>query len=217
MFKRLLVIVLLASPLSLVAMDFNVEALYGFGYLNKPQKGYLHDGSLRAIFFTESFTHEILGKMIFASDTKKSDNDAKYSGWEAEYRFGVRMDSDMQNLGMLSGSVYIGIGYQNVVQKYLGNKYDTQYIYLPLGFWGEDSSGIDALKIRYGLNFKAIFFSDDNSDQKLKFDFLFGGKVYVGVGYSIGGMMDIIAQVFFEYNAPIKNLQHYGLEVGLQF
>ncbi|RAX54682.1 hypothetical protein CCY99_02660 [Helicobacter sp. 16-1353] len=215
MLKKLLIVMMISSPM-LFAKTFNLEALYGFGWLNTPQKGTIQEGGLRAIFYTENFTHEVLGRMTFGSNTKVNDVKAKYSGWEAEYRFGARMDEDMAKLGMLAGSAYLGLGYQSVVQSVI-NKTTTNYIYLPFGFWGEDSSGLENLKIRYGLNFKAMFFNDNNDKQKLKWDFLLGGKVYAGVGYNIGNVVDIFAQLFFTYNAPIKNLKHWGLEAGLQF
>lgn len=208
-----------------ISKTFNLEALYGYTWLNHPQKGNLHEAGVRAIFFSENFSHEILGRASFASSTKKSGYDTKYSGWEAEYRFGARMDNDMAALGMLSGSAYLGVGYQSVTQKYTSYKLTTQHIYMPFGFWGEDSTSVDGLKVRYGLNFKAVFFNDNNatidangaSKQKLEFDFLLGGKIYAGVGYSIGGVMDIFLQAFFSYNAPFKNFRQYGLEVGVQF
>lgn len=214
MLKKILIIMIISSPM--FAKTFNLEALYGFGWLNTPQKGTIQEGGLRAIFFTENFTHEILGRMTFGSNTKVGDITSKYGGWEAEYRFGARMDNDMAKLGMLSGSAYLGLGYQSVVQN-ITNKHTIDYIYLPFGFWGEDSTGTEGLKIRYGLNFKALFFNNNNEKQNFKYDFLIGGKVYGGVGYSMGGVVDIFAQVFFTYNAPVKNLKHWGIEAGLQF
>ena len=94
-------------------------------------------------------------------------------------------------------------------------KTTINYIYLPFGFWGEDESGLKNLKIRYGLNLKAIFF--DDAKEKFNYNFLLGGKVYAGIGYAIGGAVDIFGQLFFTYNAPIKNYKSYGAEVGLQF
>lgn len=215
MLRKILIIMIISSPM-MFAKTFNLEALYGFGWLNVPQKGTIQEGALRAIFFTENFTHEVLGRATFGSNTKKEESKAKYSGWEAEYRFGARMDNDMASLGMLTGSAYLGLGYQSVTRNE-ASKLTTNYVYLPFGFWGEDSSGVDNLNIRYGLNFKAIFFNDDNSSGKLKYNFLLGGKVYGGIGYNISDFVDIFAQLFFTYNAPIKNLKHYGIEVGVQF
>lgn len=215
MLKKILISTLLFSSISF-AKSFGLEALYGYGWLNHPQKGTIQEGGLRAMFFSEGFVHEVLGRATFGSNTKVSNVAVDYSGWEAEYRFGARMDGDMAKFGMLSGSAYLGLGYQSVTQKVL-TKNTNGFIYLPFGFWGEDTSGVDSLKIRYGLNFKAIFFNDINVDKKFKFDFLLGGKVYAGVAYNIGGAADIFLQAFFAYNAPVKNFRHYGLEAGIQF
>lgn len=219
MLKKLIVAILMTSSI-LSAKTFNLEALYGFKWVNTPTgfgkaKGTAQDGGLRAIFFTENFTHEVLGRYTFMSDIKIGNIDAKYNTWEAEYRFGSRMDNDMAELGMLSGSAYLGLGYQSLITKISGSKTTINYIYLPFGFWGEDGAGLDGLKIRYGLNFKAMFFDDRKGS--FKYDFLLGGKVYAGVGYSLGNVVDVFGQLFFTYNAPIKNLKMYGFEAGLQF
>ena len=220
MFRKLIIAILLTSPI--FAKTFNLEALYGYGYESTPTefgklKGSSHSGALRAIFFTENFAHEVLGRYTFSPSAKIDNEKAKYNTWEAEYRFGYRMDNDMAKLGMLSGSAYLGLGYQSWTLKdtISNDKYTTNYIYLPFGFWGEDAIGESGFKTRYGLNFKAMLF--DDSTDKFKWDFLLGGKVYAGVGYSFGGVMDIFAQAFFTYNTPIKNLKMYGVEAGIQF
>lgn len=223
MLKKIIVATLISSSI-LFAKTFSLEALYGYSSINLPHEngkinGTIQEGGLRAIFFTDNFTHEILGRTSFAPNTNiKTGNTkiaTKYSNWEAEYRFGNRMDNDMAKLGMLSGSAYLGLGYQSLMTKIENTKQTINYIYLPFGFWGEDDSGIDALKIRYGLNFKALFFND--STGSFKYDFLVGGKVYAGAGYSLGGAVDIFGQLFFIYNAPIKNYKAYGIEAGFQF
>lgn len=233
MLKKLIIAILVTSPI--FAKTFSLEALYGFGIVNIPTAqgkldGNAQDGGIRAIFFTDNFTHEVLGRATFTSSVKtnglhqqlqsllgrtpfasgvKANNLAsKYTTWEAEYRFGSRMDSDMAKLGMLAGSAYLGLGYQSLMTK-------INYIYMPFGFWGEDDAGVSGLKMRYGLNFKAMFF--DDSTGKFKWDFLLGGKVYAGVGYSLGNVVDIFGQLFFTYNAPIKKLKIYGIEAGIQF
>ncbi len=223
MLKKIIVATLISSSF-LFAKTFSLEALYSYAEINTPNNqgklnGTIQDGGLRAIFFTDHFTHEILGRAAFASDVNiKAASEkiaAKYTNWEAEYRFGSRMDNDMAKLGMLSGSAYLGLGYQSLTTKINNIKTTINYIYLPFGFWGEDESGLKNLKIRYGLNLKAIFF--DDAKEKFNYNFLLGGKVYAGIGYAIGGAVDIFGQLFFTYNAPIKNYKSYGAEVGLQF
>lgn len=223
MLKKIIVATLIFSSF-IFAKTFSLEALYGYAAVDMPNNqnklsGTIQDGGLRAIFFTDNFTHEVLGRATFTSDVniKAAGNKiaAKYTNWEAEYRFGSRMDSDMAKLGMLLGSAYLGIGYQSLTTSISNIKNTINYIYLPFGFWGEDESGLENLKIRYGLNLKAIFF--DDSKDKFKYNFLLGGKVYAGVGYAIGGAVDIFGQLFFSYNAPVKNYKSYGAEVGLQF
>lgn len=227
MLKKIIIFLTLSSTI-LFGKTFNLEALYGFGWAHIPKKTTIQEGSLRAIFFTDNFTHEVLGKASFGANTIINNMyKVKYSGWEAEYRFGTRMDNDMKELGMVTGSAYLGLGYQSIIRNVsiatplpvpFGNSKITQnYIYMPFGFWGEDSSGVDNLKIRYGVNFKAIFFDDNNDKKEFKYNFLLGGKLYAGAGYSISGIVDIFAQAFFSYNAPIKNIRHYGIEAGIQF
>ena len=218
MLKKLIIAILVTSPI--FAKTFNLEALYGFGFVNIPTAqgkldGNAQDAGIRAIFFTDNFTHEVLGRYTFASNVKVNNLSAKYNTWEAEYRFGTRMDNDMAKLGMLAGSAYLGLGYQSFMTKISNIKTTTNYIYLPFGFWGEDEAGSSSFKVRYGLNFKAILFNDTQNG--FKWDFLLGGKAYVGAGYSFGNVMDLFAQLFFTYNAPIKNLKMYGIEAGIQF
>lgn len=217
MLKKLIIAILLTSPI--FAKTFSLEALYGFGLVNIPTEqgkldGNAQDGGIRAIFFTDNFTHEVLGRATFTSSVKANSLASKYTTWEAEYRFGSRMDDDMAKLGMLTGSAYLGLGYQSLMTK-VSSKKTTDYIYMPFGFWGEDDAGASGLKIRYGLNFKAMFF--DDSKGKFKWNFLLGGKVYAGVGYSLGNVVDIFGQLFFTYNAPVKRLKIYGIEAGIQF
>ncbi|RDU57888.1 hypothetical protein [Helicobacter sp. MIT 99-5507] len=218
MLKKLIIAILVTSPI--FAKTFSLEALYGFGFVNTPTaqgklNGNAQDGGIRAIFFTDNFTHEIAGRYTFASNVKVNNLASKYNTWEAEYRFGTRMDNDMAKLGMLLGSAYLGLGYQSFMTTVNNIKNTTNYIYLPFGFWGEDDAGANNFKVRYGLNLKAMLF--DNSNNGFRWKFLLGGKVYAGAAYSFGNVMDIFAQLFFTYNAPIKNLKIYGIEAGIQF
>lgn len=233
MFKKISIIMLLISPFilnatsirnpystqnTLTQKSFMIEALYGFGYMNHPQNGYMHEGEIHATFLTTDFSHEILGRASFSQKSKVkingNDISSSYMSYEVEYRFGMRLDNDMNSLGMLFGTIYLGVGYQNVTRKE-PSRINTQYIYIPLGFWGEDVLSQN-LSLRYGLNTKFMFL-DNSRGNKFKIKVGYGGKVYLGVGYHIGGIMDIFAQAYFSYNAPIRNLRQYGLEVGLKF
>ena len=220
MLKRLTIAIFMAilSTSPIFAKTFSLEAQYGFGAINIPTdgiklKGTAQEAGLRAIFFTTNFTHEILGKSTFTSSIDDHSS-YKYSNWEAEYRFGARMDNDMQKLGMLEGSAYLGLGYESLMRK-TTYKSTINYIYLPFGFWGEDSAGTSGLKVRYGLNFKAMLF--DDSSGGFDWDFLLGGKVYAGIAYSFGGVMDIFAQAYYSYNIPVKSTHTYGIEAGFKF
>lgn len=220
------------SASSLAAKTFDFEALYGYGWVNqKPTKGTEQHAQARAIFYTDNYTHEALFAYNFAANLKA--NGISYNGdqsLEAEYRFGSRMDGDatMAKMGMLSGSAYAGLGYRsiNVKATALSKKATFHYIYLPFGFWGEDDSGISNLKIRYGLNLRTKLFANDDIagmaadgsiNQKWRFKMLFGGKVYGGVAYSIGGALDIFAQLFYSYNIPTRSTHNYGFEAGIKF
>lgn len=201
-----------------------LEALYGFGEMNYPQKGFIHEAQLRAIFPTTSAMHELLARGTFSQNTKSHDIDAKYRGYEVEYRLGMRMDSQFESMGMVLGSAYIGLGYQNVVQSYSDSRprRNMHFLYIPVGFWGEDSmsdwgSFMANFKMRYGILTKMMFVDTNNSENKLKGHFLFGGKVYLGLAYKIADVVDIFAQGYFQYGTPIRNLRQYGLEVGIQF
>lgn len=220
MMKKVLIFVLL-SCVALYGKTFSLEALYGINHMRDKHsgseaKGWVQDIGLRTIFFSDQFAHEILGRYSGFSKMKTETNPGvkdKFEAWEAEYRFGYRMDSDMSALGMLSGSAYLGAGYQNIIKSKHGKR---SYIYMPFGFWGEDYSGVDWLKVRYGLNFKMMFFNKESS-KSFKFDFGLGGKVYTGVGFSLGNAMDMFVQVAFKYNEPYSKLITYGLEAGVQF
>lgn len=211
MIKKILIAALI--PLSfLFSKDFSIEALYGFSGLEySPQKGTINEGGLRVIILTENFANELVGRY---SGLSNMNNKEKFEGWEAEYRFGYRMDQEMASLGMLFGSAYMGLGYQNILASSQGV---SDYIYIPFGFWGEDATDIDWIKIRYGLNFKTILFVSKGVKKDFKFDFGFGGKVYLGVGFNISDVVDIFAQGFFLYNAPASKFMQYGIEAGLQF
>lgn len=211
MIRRILIIALI--PLSLLfSKDFSIEALYGFSGLEySPSKGTVNEGALRVIILTEEFAHELLGKY---SGLSNMNDKSKFEGWGAEYRFGYRMDKEMASLGMLLGSAYLGLGYQSILSSAQGQ---SDYIYLPFGFWGEDSTDIDWMKVRYGINFKTIFFVSKGMKKDFKFDFGFGGKVYLGVGFNIGDVVDIFTQGFFSYNEPTSKFMQYGIEAGLQF
>ncbi|RDU64702.1 hypothetical protein [Helicobacter sp. MIT 14-3879] len=201
-----------------------LEVLYGFGYINNPQQGYIHDAALRGIFLTQDIIHEILARGAFSQKAKFNKEPSKYTSYEAEYRLGMRLDNQFQSMGMIVGSIYLGVGYQNVTQRVI-EKRNTHYIYIPIGFWGEDSINDDIsksgnlsnLKLRYGINTKIIFLDNDNEQKNFKGKFLFGGRTYLGIAYNISNVADIFAQGYFAYNAPIKNLRQYGLEVGVQF
>lgn len=201
-----------------------LEALYGFGEMNFPQKGFIHEAQLRAIFPTNSAMHELLARGTFSQDAKSHNTPSKYTGYEVEYRLGMRMDKQFESMGMVLGSAYIGLGYQNVVQSYSDSRPRTtsHFLYFPIGFWGEDSMGeysasLKDLKLRYGILTKMTFVDNYNAEGKLKGHFLFGGKIYLGLGYRIAEIVDIFAQGYFQYGTPIRNLRQYGLEVGIQF
>lgn len=231
MFKinfRIITFLLLSFPLLLSANNdltpkptksFYLEALYGFGYMNHPQQGYIHDVELRPIFLMQDYVHEVVLRGSFSQKTKQHNTPSSYNSYEAEYRLGMRMDNRFDNMGMIMGSVYFGLGYQNVTQKLESAKSNAHYIYIPIGFWGEDTltDTITDFRLRYGILTKMILASSDNADRKIKFSFLYGGKVYLGLAYNISNTMEIFAQGYFQYNAPIRNLRQYGLEVGFQF
>lgn len=201
-----------------------LEALYGFGEMNFPQKGFIHEAQIRAIFPTTSAIHELLVRGSFLQNAKSRNINSKYTSYEAEYRLGMRMDSQFESMGMVLGSAYIGLGYQNVAQSFGDSRprRNAHFLYIPVGFWGEDSMGEMAsfmanFKMRYGIITKMMFVDSYNEEGKLKGHFLFGGKVYLGFAYKIAEIVDIFAQGYFQYGAPIRNLRQYGLEVGLQF
>lgn len=199
-----------------------LEIMYGFGAMNFPQNGYIHEAQLRAFFPMTSVIHEVLARGTFSQNTKSHNTPAKYTGYEAEYRLGMRMDGQFDSMGMIIGSAYVGLGYQNLIQKFQHGRKNSHFLYIPLGFWGEDtmgeSSGIMALfKLRYGINTKMIFMDSYNNDEKLKGHFLFGGKIYLGVGVKMAEILDIFAQAYFQYGVPIRNTRIYGVEMGLQF
>lgn len=201
-----------------------LEALYGFGEMNFPQKGFIHEAQIRAIFPTTSAIHELLVRGSFSQNTKSHDINSKYTSYEAEYRLGMRMDSQFESMGMVLGSAYIGLGYQNVAQSFGDSRprRNAHFLYIPVGFWGEDSmsemaSFMASFKMRYGIITKMMFVDSYNDEGKLKGHFLFGGKVYLGFAYKIAEIVDIFAQGYFQYGTPIRNLRQYGLEVGMQF
>lgn len=200
-----------------------LEAMYGFGEMNFPQKGFIHEAQIRAIFPTTSAIHELLVRGSFSQNTKSHNIDSKYTSYEAEYRLGMRMDSQFESMGMILGSAYVGLGYQNVRQSFGDLRpHNAHFLYIPIGFWGEDSmsdlgSFMANFKLRYGILTKMMFVDSYNDEGKLKGHFLFGGKVYLGIAYNIANVVDIFAQGYFQYGTPIRNLRQYGLEVGLQF
>lgn len=201
-----------------------LEALYGFGEMNFPQKGFIHEAQIRAIFPTTSAIHELLVRGSFSQNAKSHDINSKYTSYEAEYRLGMRMDSQFESMGMVLGSAYIGLGYQNVAQSFGDSRprRNAHFLYIPVGFWGEDSmsemaSFMANFKMRYGIITKMMFVDSYNDEGKLKGHFLFGGKVYLGFAYKIAEIVDIFAQGYFQYGTPIRNLRQYGLEVGMQF
>lgn len=200
-----------------------LEAMYGFGAMFHPQKDiYLHEAQVRAFFPTDGIIHEILARGTFSQNINKNIKQ-QYNGWEAEYRIGMRMDEQFSSMGMIVGSAYIGLGYQSVMQSERGApKTDSHFLYIPIGFWGEDtlcdgSSVCQMLTMRYGINTKMIVASNNNAQRKFKGDFLFGGKIYLGVGVKVAEMLSIFAQGYFQYNAPIKNTKIWGFEAGVQF
>ncbi len=234
--KRAMLIAIFLAPLALFANQLNqnqattskivyLEALYGFGAMNFPQNGFIHEVQARAIFPTTDLTHELLVRGSFSQKTKSHNEPSKFTSYEAEYRLGMRMDEQLSSMGMILGSAYIGIGYQNVSQKYTARPNDNRsahFLYIPIGFWGEDSFGegdgiMSSFKMRYGINTKMLFMDSYNSEKKLKGHFLFGGKIYLGLGYRVADVLDLFVQAYFQYNAPIKNLRQYGFEAGLQF
>lgn len=228
MLKRIILVAIFAL-LPLFAKDsldynkiskvFYLEALYGFGEMNHPIKGFIHEAQLRAIFPTMEYIHEIVARGAFSQKGKSHDFNAKYNSYEVAYHFGMRLDGQFEDMGMVLGSAYIGLGYQNatkITETSPRTKNNTQHLYIPIGFWGEDYM-VDSLKLRYGINTKMIFMDNNNAQKKFKAKFLYGGRVYLGVGYTVAQMVDIVAQGYFQYNAPIRNLRQYGLEVGVQF
>lgn len=199
-----------------------LEIMYGFGVMNFPQNGYIHEAQLRAFFPTSGIMHEILARGTLSQNTKSHKIPSKYQGYEAEYRVGMRMDGQFDNMGMIIGSAYIGLGYQNLIQKFQHERRNSHFLYLPIGFWGEDTMGegggfMAIFKLRYGINTKMIFVDNYNNDEKLKGHFLFGGKIYLGVGVKVVDILDIFAQAYFQYGVPIRNTRIYGIEAGLQF
>lgn len=215
----------LASAKAPVKIDKIVflEAMYGFGAMFHPQKDiYLHEAQVRAFFPTQGIIHEILARGTFSQNINKNIKQ-QYNGWEAEYRIGMRMDEQFSSMGMIVGSAYIGLGYQNVMQSERGApKTNSHFLYFPIGFWGEDTvcdsgSVCSMLKLRYGINTKMIFVDNYNAEQKLKGHFMFGGKIYLGLGVKLAEMVDIFAQGYFQYNAPIRNTKIWGFEAGVQF
>lgn len=201
-----------------------LELMYGFGAMNSPQDVYLHEAQARIFFPTQSIIHELLARGTFSQNTKSDKKPSKYDGWESEYRLGMRMDGQFESMGMLMGSVYAGIGYQNVMRSFETShtKENLHFLYIPIGFWGEDTmcDGGDVcamLTMRYGINTKMIVASNNNAQRKFKGDFLFGGKIYLGIGVKVAEIVDIFAQAYFQYNAPIKNTKIWGFEAGVQF
>lgn len=206
--------------------NFMIEALYGFGEMNHPMQGYIHEAKIHGMILTPTYTHELLGRFGFSQNNLKAHKTipAKYNSYEVEYRFGMRMDNEMSQLGMIFGTVYIGLGYNNVGMRVSSNPKETLHsVYIPIGFWGEDSMMGD-FKLRYGINAKLSFLDNvDKNGDVIKGMKFFGGKayvcgrVYMGIAYSIEQTVDIFAQAYFSYNAPIKNLRQYGIEVGLKY
>lgn len=202
-----------------------LELMYGFGAMNHPQKGYIHEAQVRVFFPMTSVIHELLARGTFSQNTKSHNIPSKYNGYEVEYRLGIRMDGQFDGMGMILGSAYLGLGYQNLIQKFQGTRpnRNSHFLYIPLGFWGEDtlSEGgggfMENLKLRYGINTKMIFMDNYNDSEKFKGHFLFGGKIYLGVGFKIADIVDIFAQAYFQYGVPIRNTRIYGLEAGFQF
>lgn len=227
MFRKIVfllaLIPLLASADNVIAprptKSFYLEALYGFGYMNHPQQVYIHDAEIRPIFLTDNYIQEVVLSGEFSQKVKKDDPDTKYISYDAEYRFGMRLDNQLDNMGMIMGSIYFGLGYQNITQKLPTSNTNSHYLYIPVGFWGEDtlSDTITDFRLRYGILTKIMFANNDNIERKFKFSFLYGGKVYLGIAYNFSNTMEIFVQGYFQYNAPIKNLRQYGLEVGFQF
>lgn len=201
-----------------------LELMYGFGVMNHPQNVYLHEAQVRVFFPTDSIIHELLARGTFSQNVKSNNIPSKYNGYEAEYRLGMRMDGQFDSMGMLIGSAYLGIGYQNLIQSFKDSrgKENMHFLYIPIGFWGEDtmcdSGGIcSMLTMRYGINTKMIVADNNNAQKKFKGHFLFGGKIYLGVGIKVAEIMDIFAQAYFQYGVPIRNTRIWGLEAGLQF
>lgn len=217
MFKKLLIIILL--PLALFSKDYNLELLYGFGYFsygNKNSvapKGYAQDIGIKATIFSNNFANELVGRYTGFSNIKNKTDKYNHSGWEAEYRFGYTMQEEMKYLDMLMGNAYVGVGYQQFLQSYYGK---VDFIYMPFGFWTEDKTNIEWLKIRSGINFKLMFFSKENNNA-FKYRFNIGGKIYVGAGFALSQFMDIFLQGYFVYNTPINNIMQAGIETGVQF
>ena len=232
MFKRLSVIVLL--PLVLLSKDYNIEFLYGFGYLeygnksNIVPKGYIQDIGIRATIFSNNFANELVGRYTGFSNIKSQIGRYTHSGWEAEYRFGYTMQEEMKYLDMIMGNAYVGVGYQQALQSYSGSvvvggqqslqndRRKMDFIYMPFGFWAEDKTDIKWLKIRSGINFKLMFFNKENNNA-FKYYFNFGGKIYAGAGFVLSPFMDIFLQGYFIYNTPIDNIMQAGIETGIQF
>lgn len=220
MFRKLLIFMLL--PLTLFSKeykDYNLELLYGFGYLNYDSrsgaipKGYVHDIGIKATIFSDSFANELVGRYTGFSNIKNKTNKYEHSGWEAEYRFGYTMQEEMKYLDMVMGNAYVGVGYQQFLQSYRGR---MDFIYMPFGFWTEDKTDIEWIKVRSGINFKLMFFSKENNE-KFKYRFNIGGKLYAGVGFVVSPFMDVFLQGYFIYNTPINNIMQGGIETGIQF
>lgn len=217
MLKRLLIITLL--PLTLFSKDYNLELIYGFGYLsygNKNSttpKGYVQDIGIKATIFSNNFANELVGKYTGFSNVKNKTDRYYHSGWEAEYRFGYTMEEEMKYLDMIMGNAYLGIGYQQFLQSYYGK---MDFIYMPFGFWTEDRTDIEWIKVRSGINFKLMFFNRENNGP-FKYKFNLGGKIYAGTGFVVSPFMDIFVQGYFIYNTPVNNIIQTGIEAGIQF
>lgn len=215
---------LYANPVKKIDKVAYLELMYGFGAMNHPQDAYLHEAQARIFFPTNDIIHELLARGTFSQGAKSHKIPSKYNGWETEYRLGMRMDGQFESMGMIMGSVYTGLGYQNLMQSFgdARGKENLHFLYIPIGFWGEDTlcDGGDIcsmLTMRYGITTKMIVASNNNAQKKFKGDFLFGGKIYLGVGVKVAEIMDIFAQAYFQYNTPIKYTRIWGLEVGVQF
>lgn len=224
--KFMFAIFALSATFSASYAEIHAEAFYGFNVANLVDKDgkeigeYVHSFNIRPMYLGEEYVHELMFHINFLPKTRKKKYETLFSSWKGEYRLGTRLDKDMAGLDMIYGNAYLGLGYeqvslQNVAAK---NKVNIHIIYLPFGFWGIDGTDVSNLTVRYGLGLRFDLFTNIKEVKKIAWDFGFGGKAYLGIGYMLGlNTAEIFAQAFYQYNEPLSKMHVFGLELGLFF